>query len=35
MTQEEEENTKAAIDNSDSNYKLNFADSEPFGIKIE
>ena len=31
----EEENTKAAIDNSDSNYKLNFADGEPFGIKIE
>lgn len=31
----EEENTKAAIDNSGSNYKLNFADSESFGIKIE
>lgn len=30
-----EENTKAAIDNSGSNYKLNFADSKPFGIKIE
>lgn len=31
----EEENTKAAIDNSDSNYKLNFADSEPFGVKLK
>lgn len=31
----QEENTKAVIDNSGSNYKLNFADSEPFGIKIE
>ena len=33
MTQEE--NTKSAIDNSDSNYKLNFADSEPFGVKLK
>lgn len=31
----EEANTTSVIDNSDSNYKLNFADSEPFGIKIE
>ena len=31
----EEANTKAAIDNSDSNYKLNFADSEPFGVKLK
>lgn len=30
-----EENTKAAIDNSGSNYKLNFADGEPFGIKLK
>ena len=30
-----EENTKATIDNSGSNYKLNFADGEPFGVKIE
>ena len=30
-----EENTKAAIDNSSSNYKLNFADSESFGVKLK
>lgn len=31
----EEENTTSVIDNSDSNYKLNFADGEPFGVKLK
>ena len=35
MIMTQEENTKSSIDNSDSNYKLNFADGEPLGIKIE
>lgn len=35
MIMTREENIKVAIDNSNSNYKLNFADSKPFGIKIE